>query len=143
MVTAGVIIIGVFLAANGAFIAQDPGLWLSSVWAPITHDMFPLGVGIISLVSGGVVDIQSPLLFNILEIAIAVTAVIWYFFKCRRYPETGLILAVLPLFFAWRSLWGYFFYIDIIILASIMLGEYGAKADRETGEVAEALPEKA
>ena len=143
MIMAGIIIVGVFLAANGAFIAQDPALWLDSVWAPITHEMFPLGVGIISLVTGGFVDIQSPLIFNIIEITIAVIAVIWYYFNCRRYPETGLILAVLPLFFAWRSLWGYFFYIDIIILASIMLGEYGAKADRETGEVAEALPEKA
>lgn len=137
MTTVLVIIIAVFLAANGAFIARDPGLWFSSVCAPITHNMFPLGVGIISLVSGGLVDIQSPLVFNILEIAIAAAAVIWYFFKCRRYPETGLILAVLPLFFAWRSLWGYFFYIDIIVLASIMLNEYGAKTNREV------LPEQA
>jgi hypothetical protein len=102
--------------------------------------MFPLGVGIISLVTGGVAAVQSPLLFNIMEIAIAITAVIWYFFKCRRYPETGLILAVLPLFFAWRSLWGYFFYIDIIILAAIMLNEYSRETNRETGTVPLTLP---
>jgi hypothetical protein len=140
MVMTGIIIIGVFLVANVAFIAQDPGLWLNSVWAPITHDMFPLGVGVISLVTGGLADIQSPLPFNIMEIAIGATAVIWYFFKCHRYPETGLILAVLPLFFAWRSLWGYFFYIDIIILASIMLNEYGAKISRETATVPQTPP---
>ena len=29
----------------------------------------------------------------------------------------------------WRSLWGYFFYIDIIILASIMINEYGMEGN--------------
>jgi hypothetical protein len=139
-VTVGLIIIGVFLTANGAFIAADPGLWFSSVCAPITHDMFPLGVGIISLVTGGAADIQSPLLFNIMEIAVAAIAVVWYFCKCRRYPEAGLLLAVLPLFFAWRSLWGYFFYIDVIILASVMLNEYGPWQDRGAARLETAPP---
>ena len=68
-------------------------------------------------------------------IAVAIIAVLWYFFKCNRYPEMGLILGVLPLFFAWRSLWGYFFYIDIIILAAIMLNEYGIESHNESGKV--------
>jgi len=46
---------------------------------------------------------------------------------CLRYPHTGPLLAVLPLFFAWRSLWPYFFYADVIILAAIIVNEYGAK----------------
>lgn len=129
------IIIGVFLAANLAFIAMDPDLWFNSVVAPVTDNMFPLGVGIISIVTGGFIDIQSPLPFAIMELAIAALAVIWYFFKCNRYPQTGLILAVLPLFFAWRSLWGYFFYIDIIVLTAIMLNEYGMESNEESGKV--------
>jgi hypothetical protein len=32
---------------------------------------------------------------------------------------------MLPLFFGWRSLWSYFFYIDIIVLAAIIIDEYG------------------
>ncbi len=135
MATAIFIIIGVFLATNLAFIIIDLDLWFNSVVAPVTDNMFPLGVGIISIVTGGFVDIQSPLPFAILEVTIAVAAVIWYFFKCHRYPQTGLLLAVLPLFFAWRSLWGYFFYIDIIILAAIILNEYGMESKGKNGEV--------
>ena len=129
------IIIGVFLATNLAFILTDLDLWFNSVVAPVTDNMFPLGVGIITIVSGGFLDIQSPLPFAIIEIAIAASAVVWYFFRCKRYPQTGLILAVLPLFFAWRSLWGYFFYIDIIVLAAIMLNEYGMEPIDESGKI--------
>jgi hypothetical protein len=132
MATSIFIIISVFLATNLAFIAMDLDLWFNSVVAPVTDNMFPLGVGIVTIVSGGFVDIQSPLPFAIIEVGIAVAAVIWYFFKCERYPQTGLLLAVLPLFFAWRSLWGYFFYIDIIILAAIMLNEYGMESKDES-----------
>jgi uncharacterized membrane protein len=135
MATAIFIIIGVFLATNLAFIITDLDLWFNSVIAPVTDNMFPLGVGIITIVTGGFVDIQSPLPFAILEVTIAVAAVVWYFFKCNRYPQTGLLLAVLPLFFAWRSLWGYFFYIDIIILAAIMLNEYGMESSNKSGKL--------
>jgi hypothetical protein len=119
------IIAGVFIAANAWFFAADPALWLSSIFSPITEKMFPLGVGLITLVTGGVLNVQSPLIFNILEYGIFALAIIWYYFNCRRYPDTAPVLSVLPLFFAWRSLWGYFFYIDIIVLAAILINEYG------------------
>ena len=134
------IIAAVFFAVNGYYIAEDPGLWINSVAAPMTDDMFPLGVGIVSIVSGGYADIQSPLIFSILETVVVVAAALWYFFKCKRYPETGLILGVLPLFFAWRSLWGYFFYIDVIILASIMINEYGTIKNRNDGRMLRTSP---
>ena len=140
--TAGTLLIiaAVFFAVNGYYIAEDPGLWINSVAAPMTDDMFPLGVGIVSIVSGGYADIQSPLIFSILETVVVVAAALWYFFKCKRYPETGLILGVLPLFFAWRSLWGYFFYIDVIILASIMINEYGTIKNRNDGRMLRTSP---
>ena len=115
----------IFAASNLPFIISDPGLWLNSVLAPMADDMFPIGVGIITLVTGGVLDIRSSLSFGILELVILLAGLAWYFFNCRRYPHTGLVLAVLPLFFAWRSLWGYFFYIDIILLAAVIINEYG------------------
>jgi hypothetical protein len=127
LVKVAAIIVGVFLVTNAPFMAMDPQLWLNSIMAPVTDNLFPLGVGIVSLVSGGFVDIQSPLIFTILEVCLFALAIIWYFFNCRRYPYTGPILAVLPLFFAWRSLWAYFFYVDIIVLAAILINEYGAE----------------
>lgn len=119
------VIMGVFIAANAWFFASDPGLWLSSIFAPVTENMFPLGVGMISLVTYGVLNVPSPLIFSILELSVFALALIWYFFYCRRYPDTGPILSILPLFFAWRSLWGYFFYIDIIVFVAILINEYG------------------
>ncbi|HEX79123.1 MAG TPA: hypothetical protein G4O19_03090, partial [Dehalococcoidia bacterium] len=101
------------------------GLWLTSVMSPMIDNLFPLGVGVITLVTSGIVDIQSPLIFTILELAVLGIAIVWYFRYCHRYPSIGPILAVIPLFFAWRSLWPYFFYFDLIILASILVNEYG------------------
>ncbi|MCL2679597.1 MAG: hypothetical protein FWF18_04870 [Dehalococcoidia bacterium] len=51
----------------------------------------------------------------------------WYWKYCRRYPWMGVVLPLFALFFAWRSLWPYFFYVDIILLA-MLLQEYGEKS---------------
>ena len=119
-----VIIAGVFLAINLPFILNDPKLWITSIFAPVTDNLFQLGVGIVSFVTAGIIEIQSPLIFAVMEITILVCAVIWYLYYCPRYPYTGLILALIPLFFAWRSLPAYFLYVDIIILAVIIINEY-------------------
>jgi uncharacterized membrane protein len=122
-----VIIAGVFLAINLPFMLDDPKLWITSIFAPVTDNLFPLGVGIVSFVTAGFIEIQSPLIFAVMEITILVCAVIWYSYYCPRYPYTGLILALIPLFFAWRSLTAYFLYVDIIILAAIIINEYSSK----------------
>ncbi len=117
------VIAAIFVAANAYFIAMDPKLWLESVVSPMTDTMFPLGVGLVSLVIGGFVDIQSSLPFAVLECLVFIGAVAWYFRYSRRYPYAGLVLAVLPMFFAWRSLWCYFFYVTIIICAGMLIGD--------------------
>jgi hypothetical protein len=118
------VVIGIFLATNAPFIIRDPQLWLTSLTAPMNTNMFPLGVGIVTLVTGGLLDIQSPLVFSVIEVIVAGLAVAWYLRYGHRYPHTGPILAMLPLFFAWRSLWTYFFYIGIIVLAAVVVDEY-------------------
>jgi uncharacterized membrane protein len=117
----------VFAATNAPFIINDPELWYTSVLAPIAKDMFPLGVGLVTPVISGLIDIWSSAVFSILECLVLLTGIIWYFKNCEKYPQTGPLLAVFPLFFAWRSLWPYFFYFDIIILASILITEYSGK----------------
>ncbi len=110
----------VFFALNAYFIFADPGLWFESVIYPMTEPAFPQGVGIITLVTSGLIDVQWQLPFAILEIAVFVAAILWYIRHARRFPEAGLILAVLPLFFAWRSLSSYFLYVVLIMLAGIL-----------------------
>lgn len=120
------VVSGVFLATNIPFIVEDPAVWISSMGAPMSQNFFPLGVGIISIVTTGLVTIQNPVPFTIIEVAVFAGGIAWYYFNCRRYPHAGPILAFLPLFFAWRSLWSYFFYVDIIVLAAALIDEYGA-----------------
>ncbi|HEX78915.1 MAG TPA: hypothetical protein G4O19_02035 [Dehalococcoidia bacterium] len=120
----GAIVSCIFLAFNLPYIITDPGLWLSSVVAPMTDALFPNGGGIIMFSYTGLIDAESSLPFTIMEVIVLIAALIWYFFNCRRFPETALILAVFPIFFSWRSGWTYFFYMDIIMLATIMIYEY-------------------
>ena len=122
---------GVFLAFNAAFIIQNPGVWLDSIMAPMMDKFFPLGVGPVTLVISGYIHTQSSLPFTIMEVSGMLAALAWYWRYARRYPHTGIILAVVPLFFAWRSSWWYFFYFDIILLASVMLFDYAGSQATE------------
>ncbi len=123
------IILAIFIATNLPFIISDPQLWFSSITSPMT-DKFPLGVGIITLVTSGLINLQSSLVFTVIEGLIFIGAIIWYYRNCTAYPQAGPLLAVVPLFFAWRSIWPYFFYFDIIIIASIMINEYAKQLKR-------------
>jgi hypothetical protein len=118
---------GIFLAVNIPFIAADPKLWFTSVMSPMLDNLFPTGVGIITLVLGEIWNIQSPMAFGLMEAAVFIAGIVWYFHYYRRYPSIGPVLAILPLFFAWRSWGSYFFYAALIMLAGIMINEYGDK----------------
>jgi uncharacterized membrane protein len=117
------IIGGLFFVTNLPFIVTNPDLWLASITSPMTDPMFPVGGGLTIFVTGGFINIQSPLPFSILEGIAFIGTIFWYFRYGKRYPQTGPILAIIPLFFAWRSLWSYFFYAAIISLAYIMANE--------------------
>jgi len=120
IVGAAAVISGVFLAFNLPFMISDLSLWFRSVFTPMDRQMFPLGVGIVTLVTGGILDIRSPWIFNEMEFVVMLVLIIWYFRYYKQYACMGPLLAVLPLFFAWRSLWPYFFYTGIIMLALIL-----------------------
>ena len=123
------IIAAVFLAMNLPFAVRDPRLWFTSLMSPMTDPMFPLGVGVVTLVTGGVLGIRSSLPFTIAELLVFAIVLVWYYRNCRRYPQFGPILAILPLFFAWRSLWNYFFYSAIMALAGML----ASREEEQTG----------
>ena len=112
---------GVFLAFNLPYIVGNPGLWFSSVVAPMTDPLFPSNTLIIVFNYVGLINLGSSLPYTVVEVGVFIAALAWYFFNCRRYPDTALVLAVVPFFFAWRGSWGYYFYFDIILLAAILL----------------------
>lgn len=123
----------IFVVMNLPFFIGDPELWIRSIFAPMTHPMFPVGVGIITVVTGGIIPVQSSLPFTIIELAVMAGSIIWYAKNCRRFPNTAPILAVLPLFFAWRSLWPYFYYANIIMFAGVLANEFGDDRSPVTG----------
>jgi hypothetical protein len=85
-------------------------------------------------VVSGYIKTQSSLVFSLTEMEALIIAIVWYWRNCLRYPHTGIILSVAPLFFAWRSSWWYFFYFDIILLAAVIIEDYGkALQDKANG----------
>ena len=119
------LVAAVFAAFNVPFIISNPSLWLDSVLSMMKDALFPSGWGAITLVVQGWVNIQSSLPFTIAEGLVFLAAIIWYWRNAGKYPLLGVVLPILPLFFAWRSLWPYFLYVDVILLAMLMQ-EYGA-----------------
>jgi hypothetical protein len=71
--------------------------------------MFPAGAGIIALGRHGLPALWPHPVYTFLELAALVACVLYYARTCRRQPDTGLVLGLVPLVFAWRSFFVYFF----------------------------------
>ncbi len=98
----------IFLLFNLPFILWNPHAWLTGVLAPIADPMFPFGVGIITFSNAHILPYLPGWFYWLLEGAAMLLTLAWYQRWCLRYPEVVMILAVFPLFFAWRSLPSYF-----------------------------------
>src|SRR5438552_13760842 len=128
----------VFAMVNLPFVLHDLGSWLAGIAAPIADPMFPRGAGLIFLVLNDVLPLWPPLAYTALEagaFAICV-AVAW---RTRRTsPELGAVLALLPLYFAYRSLFSYFFLLPLFAFAALVrmpLGELSPALARASGAV--------
>jgi Glycosyltransferase family 87 len=97
------------LAINLPFIAWNPQAWLAGILAPQVDPMFPMGVGLISLSVTHVLPWLPRELYTVMEIVVMLGSLAWYWRICKQAPEAAMLLAVLPLFFAWRSLASYFY----------------------------------
>ncbi|MEO6893174.1 MAG: glycosyltransferase 87 family protein [Ktedonobacteraceae bacterium] len=103
-------IVGIIgLAINLPFILWNPQAWLAGVLAPIADPMFPLGDGIINLSVTHLLPFFPGWVYQALEGGAMLASLAWYWRICRERPEAALLLAVLPLFLAWRSLPSYFY----------------------------------
>ena len=60
-------------------------------------------------------------------------SLVWYWRICKKFPEAAMLLAVLPLFFAWRSLPSYFYcaaYPLFILMAARAKASHASKSTR-------------
>lgn len=97
------------LAFNLPFILWNPQAWLSGVLTPVADPMFPMGVGIINLSITHLIPYLPQSVYSSLEAIAMLFSLALYWRICRRCPEAAMLLAVVPLFFAWRSLPSYFY----------------------------------
>jgi len=99
---------GLGLAINLPFIAWNPQAWLSGILAPAADPMFPRGEGIISLSITHLLPYFPNWVYILLTGGIMLGMFVWYWRLSRQCPEAAMLLAVIPLLFAWRSLPSYF-----------------------------------
>ena len=128
----------VFVVTNAPFMVWHPGDWLAGVLTPVVEPMFARGAGIVFLGTNGGFPLLPATAYLALEgVAMAVCLTIAW--RARRTsPEIGIALALIPLFFAWRSLFSYFFLIPLFAYAGLVrmpLGEITGARAREVGAV--------
>ena len=128
--------VAVFAAVNLPFILTDWHSWLAGVTAPVADPMFPRGVGVIFLGLNRVAPLWPALAYTALE-GVAFAICIGVAWRARRTsPELGALLALVPLFFAYRSLFSYFFLLPLFAFAAVVrlpVGELGPGRARAAG----------
>ena len=133
-----------FVAVNLPFILMDSGAWITGVLAPMRDPMYPEGAGLIALSIGELLPFLPRTAYTVLEGLGMVGALIWYFRWGRERPESAMLLAVLPLFLAWRSLPTYFYF--CVLPVALLLAQSKREQTQKTGEtgpmalIAEAKP---
>ena len=116
----------VFLVANLPFILAHPRDWVEGVTTPLSDPMFPRGAGLIFLGTNGGLPLLPSNAYLALEGLCALACLVFAWRSRRTSPELGVVLALVPLFFAWRSLFSYFFLIPLfaaVAVARMPLGD--------------------
>ena len=116
-VTYSAVALGTFALVNAAFIVMDPGAWTRGALLPLTQPLVPFGQGIAMLplylhIAGGHVGYLS-------VAGLAAVIASWGAFVAF-YPGTARLvplMAAAPLLISTRSLFNYFIYVAILILA--------------------------
>ncbi len=125
------IIGAIFLVINGPFILQSPSAYIGSVAGPMSDPMFPLGIGAIALFVANVLPPLPKIAFTIAEVGAWGAGILAATRTRLVTPAAAMVLGVLPLFFAWRSLVSYFYLAPLLALA-VYFGTRRSESVRET-----------
>jgi uncharacterized membrane protein len=137
----GAAALAAFLVINLPWIIASPGAWLSSLLLPMSLPLLPDGSGVIGLSLTGILPLAPSWVYSLLELAALAGGLLWYWRAWPRYPLAGLILPLVPLFFAWRSPERYFELLPILALLAAVLTIRMASARVEAeGEAQQAAP---
>jgi hypothetical protein len=109
----------VFAVANAPFIVWDPAAWLAGVLTPVTEPMFARGAGLVLLGTNGGLPLLPQTAYLVLEAGVGAACLVAAWRARHSSPELGVVLALVPLFFGWRSLFSYFFLIPLFAAAAV------------------------
>ncbi|GAC1427661.1 MAG: hypothetical protein NVSMB65_00510 [Chloroflexota bacterium] len=121
----------VFAAVNLPFFFAAPGAWINGSFGPLKDRMFPLGAGLVALAVHAWLPLWPHDIYTVLELLAMVACAVVYARTCRLHPGTGLVLALVPLVFAWRSLFTYFAPLSILCLWPVFADRACASEPRE------------
>lgn len=126
----------IFLLLNAPFLIWDAQSWFLGVIGPVAEPMFPRGAGLVFLSANGVLPLFPATGYLALEAIVGLLALAVAWRVRHTSPELGVVLAMLPLFFAWRSLFSYFFLLPLFALAAIArmpTGDLAVETARRSG----------
>ncbi|HET9921480.1 MAG TPA: glycosyltransferase 87 family protein [Ktedonobacteraceae bacterium] len=122
---------GVALLFNLPFMLWNFHAWMAGILAPVADPMFPMGVGLVNLNVAHVLPYFPGWVYSAMEGIAMLAMLAWYWRLSRKHPEAALLLAVIPLFLAWRSLSSYFycaaFPIFILLAARPTIGKAASR----------------
>lgn len=114
------IVAGAFLLPNLPYVLINPHAWVASVFLPVTGALFPQGMGLVALSLGRFLPGWPPLFYAGAE-ALAFAGALWLFIRYHAaLHESALLLALAPLFFAFRSPANYFAVIPWLALYALL-----------------------
>jgi hypothetical protein len=102
--------------------------------------MYPLGEGVIALATSGVLPLWPRFVYAGLELATLVACLLLYVRICRRQPGTGPVLALIPVAFAWRSLFTYFVALPMLSLWVFLATLSADRGEPQSRDARSALP---
>ncbi len=108
-----------FAALNLPFIAIGPGAWLHGVMGPLVDGLFPLGAGLVGLITSGVLRIAAAPLFTALMLAGVAASVVAALRWDRSRPGIGVLVGGLALFLGPRSLLEYIAGAGVLLVAAV------------------------
>ena len=130
------IVAGIFVLTNLPFIVHDPHAWLAGILTPLVEPMFARGAGLIFLFTNGGLPLLPTVAYTAAEAMAGIICLVVAWRTRRTSPELGAVLAIVPLFFAWRSLFSYFFLLPLFALAALArmpLGQLALERARKLG----------
>jgi len=127
---------GVFAITNLPFIVHDAQAWILGILTPLVEPMFPRGSGLIFLFTNGDLPLFPSIVYAVAEVVAGIVCLVVAWRSRRTSPELGAVLAIVPLYFAWRSLFSYFFLLPLFAFAAVArmpLGELAGDRAKRLG----------